>query len=796
MFLKHFNLALRSFRRKGVYTATNTAGLAVGMACAILIFIWVQHELTYDRFHPDAERIYRINALSQFGDRENEMLFTAPAFAGALKNELSYVDDAIKIVSSGSRFFSYGSVSDFENGGLRTDPNFFKFFGFKLLKGNSETVLNQADAVVLSESLVQKYFGDEEPLGRIIAIDDESYSVTGVVEDNPGNSYLRYRAIFSTVGNGATSESWDWSGFFTFFKTSGPVPDSQIEEDLNTIASANEKSEFRKNYYFPQKLVDIHLHSNVVGFFWEQFNGDIQNVFLFVAIAVVIMIIACMNYINMAVAHSLKRAKEVGIRKVSGATRPQLIFLYLAESITVSLVAIFLAGLIVELVLPAFGQLVDKSLTFSVLETLNFLVLVLMAFSVGILSGLYPAFFLSSYAPQRALQAKGLGVNQGKNRLGKALIAFQFFVSSALVISTMVIGQQMQYTRNKNLGFDKEHVLMVQTRGEIPDSQSEAFKRALLNTTGVTQVSAGIALGFNIKSLAQPHNFAPVSEGIQTYFALVDHSYLSTMGFNLIAGRNFDLNRPTDAKEAIIINQTAADAYGWDNPIGQTLRFNPITSETRDEEEVEMTVVGVVADYHSTSLKQEISPIVWVMDLNRPLFSATIGYATNDMRQLLGDLEATWKKFVPHRPFEYRFVDDILERMYSSEYKFARVFNFFTSLAIILALIGTVGTFAYHTENRKKEIGIRKVFGASLGKILFLLNRQHSLLILISSLVAVPLAYFGTNSWLSRFEYKINQGLEIYIAGIFALLLVSWLAVSYQAIKSSIVNPSDTLREN
>jgi len=793
MWKNYVKSALRAFYKNRLYTITNLTGLSIGMACVILILLWVQHELSYDRFHQDANRIYRLQNHYQYGDNVREDLLMPGAFSDALKEEISYITEATRILSMGQSFFQKNEVKEYEGRIIATNDTFFKVFSFKLIERSGDKLLDEPFKVILSQKISTKYFGKEDPIGKTILIDNKDYIVTGIIEDNPGNSHIQYDIIKSDKFLDSR-ESWDIGFFYIFFKTNKDVDPLQLHADLNSIASRYRKG--NSNDYYAKKLVDIHLRSNLTGHAWEGQNGSIQYVILFSTIALVILIIACINYVNLTTAYSLQRIKEVAIKKIVGATRGQIVIQYLGESIFLCMISMILAGVLVELMLPFFNDLISSNLSFQLLHTDNLFLIVAASVLIGLISGVYTATAFSRIKSEQILKSSSYNKTFGITRLKKILVGIQFFISLSLLIAALAISRQLNYVQNKRLGFDKDQLMTLLLRRDLSSNSYGSFKNEIMQLAEVENVAYGPSFGMSMSTNVLPDDLSKDAKGYNCSFAFVDYAFIKTMGINLVQGRDFDLNHRLDSVNSIIINQSAARKFGWDEPLGRTIKIIDPYVQSDDGKPVykEYNVIGVVQDYHFRSLKAEIAPMILQISSTTSPYAVILRFHTANPQNLISNMEKIWKKFVPSKPFDYQFLDDYYAALYKSETRLSEISYLFTGLAIFLSVLGLAGIFSLSAENRKKEIGIRKVMGASVARIIKLLINDFTKIILFSSLFAIPLAWYGITKWMESFAYKAPFSIWIYAGAIASLVIITWTALIYQAIRSSMTNPVNVLR--
>jgi ABC-type antimicrobial peptide transport system permease subunit len=790
MFWNYLKIAWRNIKRYKGYSFINIVGLAVGLACCILILLWVQDELNYDRFHANLNDLYRINAEFHKTEPVTHYWPVCAPLAPALKEEYPEIIRATRFTRlRRGQLVRYKDKSFLESQICLADPDFFVMFSFPLMDGNSHSVLTQPNSIVLVESAAAKYFGDKNPVGEVIHINNEhDFTVAGVMEDVPENSTIHFDFLipfiriedFETAW--AVLDNWTLGGFATYIQ----LEQAALAEGLeNKIAHYLKKHvPESEDVIYLQPFQDIHLFSSRVQFGIEG-QGDISYVYIFSLIALFVLIIASINFMNLATARSANRAKEVGLRKVVGARRAQLIRQFFSESLGMAFLSLILAVALVEIFLPIFAKLSGKTLVLDFSSHITVLLaILLMTLITGVLSGSYPALFLSSLRPVKVL--KGTLKPEGQGFLfRRILVVSQFSLSILLIICTIVVSRQNEFMQNKRLGFDREYVVYVPIREELANKY-ETFKTELVKNTGIMNVAASSSLpsyGVILTTDRVSWEGKNPEDNVVLEVTSTGYDFIETFNMEVVEGRSFSKKFLTDEEEAIVINETAKKIIGMEDPVGKKLIFG----------DAETTIIGVVKDYHFKSLHTKIEPLIMaiVPSLYRYVF---IKLEAGDIPHALAGAEETWKTFFPDTPFEYQFLDEAYDRLYRTEQRMGTLFNYFTILAIMISCLGLFGLASFMAEKRTKEIGIRKVLGASLSGIVVLLNKQFTKWVLIANLVAWPVAYYAMSNWLQGFAYRINFGI-----GTFALAAVTALAiavgtVSYQSVKAALTNPADSLR--
>lgn len=798
MFKNYLKIAWRNIKRHKAYSFINISGLAIGMAVCILIIIWVQDELSYDRFHENGDRIYRLTMDIQAGTALHTPLCLTPA-APALSRDFPEIINAVRISRPGrvavkhkDKVFQEEMVGFAEN-------SIFDIFTFPLVSGDPKSALETAHSVVITESMAKKYFGSEDPLGKILRIgNDQDYAVTGVVKDIPWNSHFTFNMLrsFETLykEKSVNDDRWFDVRFYGYLLLGEQTDAGELDQKLPAFVDKHIGQQLKAMggslKFFLQPLTRIHLYSD-----FERdisANGDIAYVILFSGIALFVLIIAGINFINLSTARSATRAQEVGMRKTLGAVRSRLVGQFLGESLIYSFLAMILAVVLLILSLPLFNALIGRELSANLIQA-PWLIAAFMGLAAitGIFAGSYPAFFLSSFQPVSVLKGL-LKVGASNSRFRKTLVVFQFAISVALIIGTLTVYKQIVFMKNRKLGFDKEYIVVIPGMNDSMRKSYRSIRNELMNLPGVIDVGASDIVPSRGRLVAPflPEGFA--ENQVQTMDYLdVDAHYIPAMGMEIAAGRNFSEDFATDPDESVVINETAAKKFGWEKPIGKKFVFR--TGEGSDRETIKMSVIGVVKDFHMRSLREKIEPLIIFYDYSS-LRSFSIRIASDNIVRTMDLLEKKWKEFEPSRPFNYLFLDDAFDSQYRSEERLRNITLYFSLLAIFIGCLGLFGMASFTAEQRTKEIGIRKVLGASVSGIVSLLAREFLLLVAIANLIAWPVAYYGMNRWLENFAYRTNVGWETpVLAGILALA-IALITVSYQAIRAALTDPVDALR--
>lgn len=791
MLKNYFKIAFRNIRQNKGYTFINIFGLAVGIAVCIIIALYVHHELSYNEFHEKAGRIFRVARIDSAEGVAELKTFQPAPLGPLLENTYPEVVQAVQFSKSTQPFLvQYEDKSFYESGLLYADSSFFDVFSFELLKGNPQTALQQPYTLVLSKSIAEKYFGDRNPLGKSLTLENEQqYVVTGVVENAPANASIQYHFITSFATkydqhhqmmvefNGG----WNMAAFPTYLLLSKTASANELEKKLPPLLKERAQSPFFvSSKYQLEPLTRIYLHSpadNKLGP-----SGDISYVYIFITVAIMILLVASVNYMNLATARAGKRAREVGVRKTVGASRSSIAGQFLGESILLCVIAGLLALVLVYLLLPVINQIAGISLSGVFIGYPSFLAVFTIAILlIGIISGAYPSLILSGFTPRKVL----MGDNQtgfGNALIRKGMVVFQFAISVLMLISAAVVWLQFDFMQDKQLGLDTKQVIAIPLRGAFNGEKAQTFKQELLQLSQVA--AASVTTTIPTKGAA---SYFVVAEGFDGNLSMarfgVDDDYLETLGIKLKAGRQLS-SKSINQKEAVLLNEAAVAELGWKDPIGKTIAFGGQDPQT---------VIGVVENFHFASFHKKIAPIFirhykgWVSYL-------AVNVNTNELNQTLTQFEQIWQQFAPAYPFDYFFLNEAFEQLYRSERRIANIFTVFFCIAIFIACMGLFGLAAYAAERRTKEIGVRKVMGATITNIVGLLSKDFLKLVLIGFVIAVPVAWYFMNQWLQDFAYRINLGVGIFLLAGCLALLIALATVSWQSVRAALANPVDSLR--
>jgi putative ABC transport system permease protein len=792
MIHNYFKTAFRHLQKNKLYATINILGLAIGITSCLLIGIYIWHELSYDRFHKNKDRIVRVTWEYNFGDAETKTATTGSKVGPQFQRTFPEVEDFVRIMKY-PRVISTGDKIFEEKNFLYADSSFFSIFSFPLIKGNAATALDAPEKMVLTVSTAKKYFGKEDPIGKILKVgNNRDFIITGITEDAPQNSQITFDFIASFKSlNASKTEKWNEANYITYLKLKNNHSLTHLLEKISAYAATVAKEEMgvQDNQYMTYRiepLTSVHLHSPLDG---VEPNNNIVYIYILGAVAFLILLIACVNYTNLSTAQSSGRGAEIAMRKVMGAQRIQVFNQFIIESFLVTIIAIILSIGFSVLLLPFFNQLTGIQLDAGILSNpVTILSLILLSIIISFTAGYYPAFILSGTKVIHILKSSFHFTGSGALR--KSLIVFQFIVSIFLIISTIIILQQLSYISNKELGYNKEKVLILPADPKALE-QYDDFKASMANQRGVVSV-AGAYESLTHIGWSDGLTGGPDQRQITINALPVDEHFIKTLGLKIIAGtdytrsdvQQFDTsNNGNNIRYTFILNESAVKSLGWtpEEAIGKTV------SKGR-----EGIIKAVVKDFHFRSFHEAIQPLVIFLD--RRLLGNIFIRISGNTPSVLAALETNWKQRLPHRPFEYRFLDEDYYELYKSEQQTAKVFTTFSTLAILLACLGLFALTAYTMAKRTKEIGIRKVLGASIPAILLLVSKDFLKLVFIAFLIAVPVSWYACNLWLNNFVYKTTMNWWVFTLAGITTLIISFITISLQAINTAIKNPVKNLR--
>ena len=807
MIKNYFKIALRNLAKYKFISFINLFGLTVGITCCLLITTYILNELSYDRYNEKADNIYRITR--SFNNEEGvvslKLSTVAPPFGYYLPTDFPEIQKMTRLLDNGLTPLRYGEKRINEKNVNFADENIFDVFSIKVLKGNPKTALSAPFSAMLTEAVAKKYFGDEDPINKTLRWNNQfDLKVTGIYKAFPTNAHMHPGMFISfntlkdkdVYGEEGMRTNWGNNSFFTYLLLPKNYDPNRMIARFPAFLDkrmsgeeyvGSQPSKFTKLDL--QKLTDIHLYSHTD--YEAEPNGEISRVYIFGAIALFILLIACINYMNLSTARSALRGREIGIRKVMGAGKKELIMQFLSESVLLAWVAIVLAIVLLYVSLPWLNDVSGQALSVNILLKWQVLVPVFLApFIIGIVSGLYPALFMSSFQPVKTLKglfkAGGSGIS-----FRKVLVVTQFAISIILIITTAIVFQQLNYMQKKSLGFERDHVVIMPYNNAIKDKY-DAFRNELLANTGFKNVARSSripsgrlldAMGASTKS---SDSMAPVKTDIK--FLSVDYDFIPTYNIPMAAGRNFSKEYGTDTLN-FVLNESAINAIGWksaQDAIGKDFKYGGTTGH----------VIGVIKDFHFESMHQKIVPIVLQVFPPSNVFfnNLTVKLSGNNVQSSLAYLEKTWNKFLPETPYQYTFLDENFDALYQSEQRQGTIFTVFACIAIFIACLGLFGLSAFTITQRVKEIGVRKVLGASVSTIVALLSKDFLLLVLIAAIIAFPIAWYAMSNWLKDFAYRINIAWWVFVMAAIVALVIALFTVGFQAIKAALANPVKSLR--
>jgi len=789
MIKNYFKVAYRNLKKNKAYAFISVSGLAIGLAVCTLLLLYVQNEFSYDRYNTNADNIYRLTL--------PDNPYHAPKIAPKLAEALPEIKDFVRILPRDSEIIEYEDKRFKEKYIAFADPALLRIFSFQFISGDNKTALDEPFSTVISEKFAQKYFGNENPIGKVLKSGNEfDYTITGVMKDMPQNSHFRYDIIFTLSGAdkvfGSLMDHWGWQNFHVYFQLQEGFSKSSLEEKCEKLIQPiynpynpdYEKSPYP--IYAFQNLKDIHLYS-------AHMKNDIQPqnsityVLIFSAIGILILLIACFNYINLLTANATTRMKEIGIKKVIGATRNQLAFQFVGEAFLVLFISLIISLIIVQMSLPLFNLLAGKALFLTALiTTKNIFGIFAFLLGTSLIAGFYPAFYLSTLKPIQTLKAKN-DINNSKFNFRTLLVGLQFTIVIVLICSALFMLSQINYLQNKKLGFDKEYVLTSDINSSFDDVEKyNALKGALLKESLVTNVSSGSRVPSN--TTTNFGNLTPdgVAEPTSMSFIHVHQDYFETLGIKAMQGRLFSSKLATDIDEAIILNESAVkELMLTGNPIGQSLKCNwPKSSRT---------IVGVIKDINFESLYGHVRPTAYLIDFSE-CFNLIVKVNPSNAESTINTLQTISSDFYPDEVFEFSFLDDKLEQLYRSDKNTFQLMGYLTFLSIFISSMGLFGLALFSIKSRTKEIGIRKLLGASIPRIIILLVKEFTKWVLIANIIAWPITFYAINKWLQSFAYHIEINYWLFLLGGFIALLIALATVSFQSVKVALTNPVESLR--
>jgi putative ABC transport system permease protein len=800
MLSSFFLNAFRNMRKHSGYLVLNLTGLTIGLTSFLLITLYVFHELSFDRFHKNYENIYRIKIVGMMAGATLDQAVSAAPMAQALKADYPEIEQTVRINRSGAWIVKYGDIRFNEDGILFADSTFFKVFDFKLLRGDPETALDNPRSMIMTEEYAVKYFGKEDPIGKRISLEADTniYTITGVIQNIPANSHIQFDMLGSLNSlSFSRSNGWLNHNFYTYIVLKNGIKPSdfepkfhdillkyvgpQIKEIVGITIEDFQKAGNQFGYQL-EPLKDIHL-KGATQYSLEP-SGSLSNVYIFAVIAFLILVIAIINYINLATAKSAGRAREVGVRKVAGSDRKRLIFQFIGESLVIVTIATVIACMLMFVLLPSFNQVIGKEISANLLSVFQWITAFLVIIIVtGIAAGSYPAFILASFNPVEVLKGTMSPGSISKTLRG-ILVIFQFTVSIVIIIGAFVVYKQLNFMTSSDIGIDKENLLVIR-RSDLLTTKIDAFREQLLNIPGV--IRSGNAN--SIPGTNYSNNVFSIEDDATKGQYLINQAFASygfpeALGIQIVEGRSFSREYGTDST-AILINETAAKSLGMKEPIGKYL-LQPGGRRYK--------IIGLMKDFNIKSLHIAIEPVCYnFMPGNYEGFLC-IRLSEKDIQSSIRAIEALWKDYTGNQPFQYEFFRERFNRLYEAEFKAGRIFILFAILAIMIACLGLIGLITYMTTVRTREVGIRKTYGATSNMVIYLFSREVIILILISSLIAYPVAWFGLKMWLDGFAEKITMSPLIFLFASLLGFVIGWISIIYQAIKAASYNPAEALR--
>ena len=800
MIKNYFKIALRNIKKNKGYFFINILGLSLGIASCLLISLWVMDELSYDRYHEKSDRIYRIATHAVIQNNNSDLATSCAPMAKTLKKEFPEVEEAARIRRYGDQRVQYKDKFFNEKRWFFADNEILYVFTIPMIIGDVKEALIKPNTVVLTRSMAKKYFGNDDPLGKALTLGKTDFKITGIVEDIPKNSHIHFDFLASmeTIDD-SRSPNFISNNYHTYFVLTKGASVDDFKDKVQTLLEKYAAPQVKKvlgislkdfyesggEYeYLLQPITDIHLTSHLR--FEHEANGNITYIYIFMIIAIAVLLIACINFVNLASARSLKRAREVGVRKAVGSSRKDLIKQFLTESFFMSLIATGLALFFVQIVLPVFNKFTEKELNIPYFDNIFLFPLFIgIAFLIGLLAGIYPAFFLSSFKPVDVLKGKSVK-KQGSTKIQNSLVVFQFSVSIILIIGTMVVAKQMNYIQNKNLGFDRNQIILLPLDGEL-QSKVWPLKQELSKIPGVLSATVlSNLIGNNYgDSIYKPVGLEKEEKKL-IWRMWADSDYLSTYKIQLSRGRFFKKDTLKD-RNAVVINEAAAEFLGFSNPVRQKLQGG------RNQE---FTIIGIIKNFHFESLQQKIKPMV-IHPLGQDLSSGahlSIRIKTNNIQENLDSIKKIWAGISSQQPFNYRFFNDHFEKIYLKEQKTGEIFSVFTIMAIFIACLGLFALSSFVINQSTKEIGIRKVLGATVPEIYSSLVKKFTKWALIANIIAWPFAYLILKNWLKEFAYRTELSISLFFIAALTTLLIAIVTVTFQSIKAATLNPVEAIR--
>jgi putative ABC transport system permease protein len=791
-----FTIAIRNILKDKTYSAINVLGLTIGITCSLFLLLYILDELSYDRYHKNADNVYRI--VSNIKEPDNAFTWAVAQIpmGEELRDNYPEVENVVRFFNTGRTLYKNGEIEFYEDDFYLADSTVFDMFSYEFVKGDKATALDQPFSLVITEKTAKKYFGEADPVGQSLQNPaKEEFKITGVIKDVPANSHFRFEGLISRNTRPQRTGSWGNFGVFTYIQLPAGYDLAKMDSNFNKIVKEKVNPIFDQfkitiNYQL-QRITDIHLYSKIQD--EAEAGGDISYIYIFGAVAAFMLMIACINYMNLATARSANRAREVGIRKVMGSQRRQIVLQFITESVVIALIALIVSMALIYLLLPAFNSFANKEIPFGfILQPSILFGLLGIVIFVGIIGGSYPAFYLSGFNPVSVLKGK-VSAKGGTVFFRKSLVVLQFSISIFMLISTLIVYDQLEFLRSTDLGFDKKQVLKISMTGGMIQKRSSEMTGKISQLSDVEAVatatsSPGEGIGKVIMKV-EDNEGVMGNKGVDFFFA--DFDFIETLGMSIGEGRNFSKDVVSDTSSAILVNEAMVKRMAWANPIGKKIIFGGGPNNPDSVKQV----VGVVKDYHQNSLYDAIEPLIIICSKdNNNVFVKT---KAGDIRQSLSSLEKIWKDVNSNSPFEYTFLDQDFDSQYKADEKRSQIFTAFSGLTIIIACLGLLGLAAFTTEQRTKEIGLRKVIGASVNGLVFLVSKEFFLLVGFGMLLAFPAAWYFTSSWLQNFAYRIElegEWLTFLMSALLAFV-ITLLTVGYHVLRAAVANPVNSLRD-
>ena len=794
MIFNYLKIALRNLAKRAGFTLVNLLGLSTGITSCLLLLLYVQDELSYDNFHTYGEQVFRITgSYDQGGDVRNRSAITTFLLGPQLTSTRG-IEQWVRI-QAGDAVLEYQENIYPEENVFFADSTFFEIFSFPLLQGDPAEALDRINTIVISQSMAKKYFGDEEAMGKVLVMDDIPLEVTGVMADFPSNSHFEADFVVSLATMVPHYPDWVFTNrtgtsHYTYIKASEGASEREVTDQLAQLVKRMHDYDGPPEYFL-QPLPSIHLTSDLTAELGP--NGDLVYTYIFLTIAILIVVIACINYMNLAIAKSASRSREIGLRKIVGASRYQLVFQHLAESILLSLFAVVLGGLFTELLLPHFNQLAGKAIEQQIIGDPRFILwLLALGIGVGITAGSYPAFYLSGFNVLKTLHGERIRLKGGALSFRTALIIFQFTATASLIVGTLLIHRQLTFMQNKKLGINTEQVLYVTLPTNEIREKYELIQNELLSLPEF--VSVTVTNNNPTARIGHWRNYELKGENTSLSTIVVGHDYFETLQTEIVEGRTFSKDFKSDEMSAYIVNEAAAKFLELDEAVGTRLKGWAFTGSEWSQKDAE--IIGVVKDFHFTSLHTKIQPVIFSLysEHTTPINYLVARYRSADLQGTLDKLTTVWDKHANGRPVDFTFIDEEIQQLYRSEQRFLKVFFIFSIIAIIVACLGALSLISYTVSQMTRQIGIRKVLGAPVWNIVKLVNQGFFRMIAIAFIIALPISYFVIEDWLETFAYRITISWVPYLQAAFLLLAIAAVTTSFQSIRAALTSPVDVLK--